>query len=336
MFEWAAAHGHEVLGDEDGVIAETVVDDRALRFVILGPITVGTGVSDQGQVLIHAAVELRDRTSGQVLERLDQPVYLQGLFPGLPRPDPQAPPFPRWRAEWRAYLGRKLAARYRAAGATPMPMDLVGDGSRDPLFLIGWWLLEGRDPLAAPPRFVPAPGSVERARAQLTSCELELPDQLPPVRASFELGRWTIIALDDGALNTWVFLASDDDAPAVTLVRPDDEPQNRCLYTVDGDPAAMRVVLRWLADLSMPGDPALARWFELRAANHDPDEPLYDPRLSLDRLVDEEVPYWDAHDDYLPPPDAAEVARIRQDDVPRYYAFVRELIDPTFVGRLER
>jgi hypothetical protein len=118
----------------------------------------------------------------------------------------------------------------------------------------------------------------------------------------------------------------------IVLVRPDTEPQNRCLYTVDGDEVLMRQVVRWLADVVRDRDEDLASWLELRGDNYDPDAPVYDPRLDRDRLVD--GVYWNANDPFLPPAPPDEQARIQREDIPAYHAFIRAHIDPTFRAHL--
>ena len=65
-------------------------------------------------------------------------------------------------------------------------------------------------------------------------------------------------------------------------------------------------------------------WLQLSAR-----ENPFDWRMSWDALVDR-APYWDSKDVFLPPPPEAEVARIREHDIPAYHQFVRDVIDAGF------
>lgn len=129
----------------------------------------------------------------------------------------------------------------------------------------------------------------------------------------------------------------------VTLLRSDEEIQNRLKYTLDGDADTMRRLLGWISKLVVragldrelemryaggPDRTRISAWLGF-AGDRDPDEPRYDPRLEEDLLVDGH-PHWDSGDVFLPPPPPAEQERIRREHVPRYHAFLREVLDPSF------
>lgn len=159
----------------------------------------------------------------------------------------------------------------------------------------------------------------------------------------------------DGAA---VLLRRVGEERGAVLFRTDDEGQNRCVYTIDGDPATARRLSRWLGALLREAslDPILVAPDddeEREVDGYDPyaacpaptarelvafhfEEHPFDWRLDRDRIVDCSAPYWNSDDSYLEPPSAEEVERVRREDVPTYYAFLREVLDPTFVGLLEK
>ncbi|APR87014.1 hypothetical protein A7982_12363 [Minicystis rosea] len=356
LYAWVARHGLERVNGDGGVI--TRVEGSEHDIVLEArEIALGSRMQELGQVRLLMAVEKRDRKTGALVDVLEQEVYWGRVGMRayrLPEPDFGAPPLAGWVEAWRAYMTRRLSRLVEEQdGALPMPMDVLA--GRSIFNLAQLWLEEGPLP-DEPPRLRIEAGALDRALAQVR--DVPLPKirarlrgrGLPAIHAALSIGRHTIVlaagTASDRVGDDRVLLLSGDEEP-ITLLRADDEIQNRLAYTLDGDADSMRRWLRWLAELlvrsgldreiviryeSGSARVALSRWLAF-AGERDPDEPRYDPRLDVDRLVDGH-PHWDAHDAYLAPPPPAEQDRIRREHVPRYHAFQREVLDPSFVGRV--
>ena len=356
LYAWVAEHGLERVNGDGGVITRVQAGGQAVVLVARA-LALGAGLRDLGQVRLLVAVEKRDAQTGAPVDGLEQEVYWGALGARafrLPEPDFAAPPLAGWLGAWRAYMTRRLI-RLAAGqdGAPPMPMDVLS--GRTIFNLAQFWLEEGPPPAALPPRLQIDPTALERARAcvravGLPSIRARLRGRgLPTIHAALQLGRHTIVLCAGTAGHRLgddrVLLVSSDFEP-ITLLRSDQELQNRLIYTLDGDADTMRRLVRWIADLLVgtsldrelvirylggPERTTLSAWLGF-AGERDPDEPRYDPRLLVDRLVDGH-PHWDADDVFLPPPPSAEQERIGREHVPRYHAFLREVLDPSFALR---
>jgi hypothetical protein len=360
LYGWVAKHGLALMNGDSGVIARAESGRHGITLQVR-ELALAAGARDLGQVRMLVASEKRIRASGELVDVVEQEVFFGRIgirAYRLPAPDVASPPLADWLVAWRAYVARRLARLLQELrGALPMPIDVLS--GRTPFHLIQFWLEEGPLPSGSPPRLRIAASSLERALTRvravsLPSLRARLRGRgLPTIQAALSLGPYTIVLCagnrPERIGDDRVLLLPDGGEP-ITLLRSDDEPQNRLKYTLDGDAGTLRRVLGWLSDLfvragldreielrylgSVDRRP-LSRWLGFKGDNHDPDEPVYDPRLDLDLLVDDH-PYWDSSDCYLPPPPPAEQERLRREHVPRYYAFLREVLDPSFVGRLEQ
>lgn len=360
LLPWIADHGVRLLNGDDGAVARVVAGGREITLTAR---EVTIEAPSQGVYSIRALFALESRThdAGDIDDRLEQELYLGQLdskAAGLPVPNIASPPLSDWLSAWRSYMQRRLTRLLQERPRElPMPMDVVT--GRSPFNLVHFWLEEGPLPAASTPRLRIDPAASERAlgrlkNASLPSLRARLRGRgLPMIQAAFTLDSHTILlcagARGEDLGDDRILLLPDGGEP-ITLLRSDDEIQNRLKYTLDGDREAMRRLLAWLSDLLVRGGldreirrhfiggverTLLSRWIAFKGDNHDPEEPTYDPRLDADQVVDEH-PFWDSQDGYLPPPPAAEQERIRREHVPRYYAFLRAVLDPTFRGRLEQ
>ncbi|MFO0586279.1 MAG: hypothetical protein U0441_02005 [Polyangiaceae bacterium] len=359
LLAWLADHGVALLNG-DGAVARAEDGARAIT-LIARALVIEADPRGFFPIRVLFALESRPRDGGEITDLLEQELFLGQLDSAaskFPVPDIASPPLSDWLSAWRSYMARRLTRLLQERpGELPMPMDVVS--GRSPFNLLHFWLEEGPLKEGPPPRLSVDPTALDRALHSLTTPSLpslraRLRGRgLPMIQAALNVATYTIV-LCAGARGAELgddrILLLDGGREPVTLLRSDDEIQNRLKYTLDGDAATTRRLLAWLSDVLVKGGldreikrhyiggaerTALSTWLSFKGDNHDPEEPIYDPRLDSDLVVDEH-PWWDSDDEYLPPPPHAEQERIRREDVPRYYAFLRAVLSPTFVGRLEQ
>ena len=340
---WLATHGHAFATAGDPVVCRVPFGEGTVELSISG-IEIDAGIP---RLRALTALVQRDGT-GAIVEQREQELYWGAVHPDAF--DRSAEPLggPRFialAAAWRAHVAGVLQAGLaRDSEFVMMPMDLPDEVSR--LFdVVQVWLIDGLPP--PPPRLLSASqdqlaGQVTRIR-QLTDDELEaVAASYPDIKIGYTVDGYDVLlgmGTDDDIGDDRVLVRRHGSEPFVILCS-DTEPQNRLKYTVDGDAPTMRAVLAWLrtlvqraeldVEIAMPHPfdedivTRVTTWLQLSAR-----ENPFDWRMSWDALVDR-APYWDSKDVFLPPPPEAEVARIREHDIPAYHQFVRDVIDAGF------
>ncbi|MFT3775843.1 MAG: hypothetical protein QM820_61650 [Minicystis sp.] len=258
LFTFVAERGLALVNGDAGAIARTETKKHAVVLQAT-ELVVGSGARDLGQVRLVVSVEKRLKKSGEIIDVLEQEVFWGRIGVSahrLSEPDFASPPLAGWLAAWRAYLSRRLARLAEEhGGQLPMPMDVIS--GRTLFNLAQFWLEEGPPPEATP-RLRIEPEAIDRALAGVRA--IPLPKirarlrgrGLPTVQLALALGRHTVVlcagTASDRLGDDRVLLLSDDEEP-ITLLRADQEIQNRLLYTLDGDADTMRRLLRWLSEL---------------------------------------------------------------------------------------
>ncbi len=347
------------------------VRDRALAHLTVDGLVARVERGLRSMELTCEALELHPRTAVvKVLLRLtrrrgeeydgviEQESYLGRVDPSAflePAPPHDDPRFEELGRQWRKVLKSELARRAWVSDELPMPSDVVSDalGPGSIITLIGDWLVDGFPP-PKPRAWRPSKAHVEaqsKKVRRLTHNELlSLPRGNRDVRAGYRLGQWDLLlapGLKGAKLGADRILLAERGAAPVVLLRSDDETQNRLKYTIDGDAVAMRRCLLWLRTLleaariedafdivwpyaDEPEHRTVDEWLTFGHREH-----CFDWRRSFDSIEDDH-PYWDAHDVYLKALSPAKQDRIRRRDIPMYYRFQRDLVDSKFLGKLEK
>jgi hypothetical protein len=254
LFAWVVDNGLELLNGSDGVIARVVTGSVSL-VLKADQLVVDRSHRRFGGVRVFVTLERSERSL--LTDRIEQEVYYGAMgvrADSLAAPDVLSAPLAGWIEAWRTGVTQRLRRGLAEYDGLPMPSQALE--GRSIFHLFQFWLEEGPAPKRPPPRLRIDPATVDRCLDRVH--EVPLPKvrarlrgrAFPTIQSALELEGWTVVfaAGTSGAQlgDARILLVKQGSQP-VTMLRSDDEIQNRLKYTLDGDAATMRQVLQFFA-----------------------------------------------------------------------------------------